>query len=41
MPEAWYTMTKEEKHKFYEFIRAVRFPDGYAANIAKCVSVDG
>jgi hypothetical protein len=41
MPEAWYTMTKEEKRKFCEFIRAVRFPDGYAANLAKCVSADG
>jgi hypothetical protein len=41
MPEAWYTMTKEEKIAFCEFIRAVRFPDGYAANLAKCVSPDG
>jgi hypothetical protein len=41
MPNAWYTMTKEEKGKFCEFIRAVRFPDGYAANLAKCVSANG
>jgi hypothetical protein len=41
MPEAWYTMTKEEKIAFCEFIRAVKFPDGYAANLAKCVSADG
>ena len=31
MPEAWYTMTKEEKNAFCEFIKAVRFPDGYAS----------
>jgi hypothetical protein len=41
MPEAWYTMTKEENRKLYEFIRAVRFPDGYAANLVKCISADG
>ena len=41
MPQAWYTMTKEEKLAFCEFIRAVRFPDGYAANLAKCVYPDG
>mgnify|MGYP005825465569 CR=1 FL=1 len=35
MPRAWYTMSKEQKLAFYEFIRAVRFPDGYAANLAK------
>nr|XP_051202656.1 uncharacterized protein LOC127316300 [Lolium perenne] len=29
MPEAWYTMSKQEKLAFCEFIRAVRFPDGY------------
>jgi hypothetical protein len=34
-------MTKEEKIAFCEFIRAVKFPDGYAANLAKCVSADG
>lgn len=39
-PEAWYTMTKEQKLAFCEFIRQVRFPDGYAANLAKCVSPD-
>nr|XP_051219843.1 uncharacterized protein LOC127337018 [Lolium perenne] len=41
MPEAWYTMSKQEKLAFCEFIRAVRFPDGYAANLSKCVSADG
>jgi hypothetical protein len=41
MPEAWYTMTKEEKRKLCGFIRVVRFPDGYTTNLAKCVSTDG
>ncbi|XP_071679018.1 uncharacterized protein [Lolium perenne] len=37
MPQAWYTMSKQEKIAFCEFIKAVRFPDGYASNISKCV----
>ena len=41
MPPAWYTMSKEEKIAFCEFIRSVRFPDGYAANLEKCISPDG
>ena len=41
MPQAWYTMTKEQKIAFCDFIRSVRFPDGYAANLASCVSPDG
>ena len=40
MPQAWYTMTKQEKIAFCEFIKAVRFPDGYASNISKCVAAD-
>jgi hypothetical protein len=34
-------MTREEKIAFCAFIRAITFPDGYAANLAKCVSPDG
>ena len=34
-------MTKEQKIAFCEFIKAVRFPDGYASNLARCVSPDG
>ncbi|KAK1644427.1 hypothetical protein QYE76_062232 [Lolium multiflorum] len=40
MPQAWYTMSKQEKIAFCEFIKAVRFPDGYASNISKCVASD-
>ena len=41
MPEACYAMTKEEKLAFCEYIMNVRFPDGHAVNLAKCVSPDG
>nr|XP_045088019.1 uncharacterized protein LOC123495193 [Aegilops tauschii subsp. strangulata] len=41
MPRAWYTMSKEQKLAFCEFLRLVKFPDGYAANLAKCVTSDG
>ena len=34
-------MSKEQKLAFCEFLRAVKFPDGYAANLAKCVTSDG
>ena len=41
MRPAWYTMTKEQKLAFYKFIRAVRFPNGYTSNLARCVSPNG
>ena len=41
MPRAWYTITKEQKLAFYEVVRAVKFQDGYAANLAKIVTSDG
>nr|XP_051202323.1 uncharacterized protein LOC127315924 [Lolium perenne] len=40
MPQAWYTMSKQEKIAFCEFIKFVRFSDGYASNISKCVAAD-
>ncbi|XP_071685419.1 uncharacterized protein [Lolium perenne] len=40
MQQAWYIMSKQEKIAFCEFIKAVRFPDGYASNISKCVPAD-
>ncbi|XP_071683555.1 uncharacterized protein [Lolium perenne] len=40
MPQAWYIMSKQEKIAFCEFIKAVRFPDGYVSNISKCVAAD-
>ena len=41
MPTAWYIMSKEEKIAFCDFIRVVRFPDGYAAYLGNCISPDG
>lgn len=39
-PYACYTLTSVEKIKFCRFLKSVKFPYGYASNIAKCVSVN-
>ncbi|CAN1121606.1 hypothetical protein LINPERHAP2_LOCUS866 [Linum perenne] len=39
MPHACYTMTKEERKNFCQFMKEVKFPDGYASNISRCASV--
>ncbi|KAL0367675.1 UNVERIFIED_CONTAM: hypothetical protein Sradi_3657600 [Sesamum radiatum] len=39
MPKAAYTLTKEQKKKICEWVRSLRFPDGYASNIARCVDI--
>ncbi|KAL3826143.1 hypothetical protein ACJIZ3_022172 [Penstemon smallii] len=39
MPPACYTMSKKEKQKFCEFLKSVKFPDGYASNISRCVNI--
>lgn len=39
-PHACYTLTSDERIKFCQFLKPVKFPDGYAFNIAKCVSVN-
>ncbi|KAL3358884.1 hypothetical protein AABB24_015793 [Solanum stoloniferum] len=41
MPSACYNMSEKEKRKFGEFLKCVKFPDGYASNISRCVSADG
>ncbi|GER39830.1 dual-specificity RNA methyltransferase RlmN [Striga asiatica] len=38
MPVACYVMNKKEKQEFCEFLKSVKFPDGYASNISRCVS---
>ncbi|KAL3651956.1 hypothetical protein CASFOL_004958 [Castilleja foliolosa] len=38
MPAASYVMTKKDRREFCEFIRSVKFPDGYAFNISRCVT---
>jgi len=39
VPPACYTLSKEEKHKFCEFLKSVKFPDNYASNISRCANV--
>jgi hypothetical protein len=34
-------MKKKYRAEFYKFLKGVKFPDGYAANLAKSISVDG
>ena len=41
MPHAPYTMTKSQKSDFCDFLKSVKFPDGYASNLATCVTADG
>jgi len=40
-PHAPYTMTKTQKEYFCDFFKSVKFPDGYASNLATCVTADG
>ncbi|KAF7131579.1 hypothetical protein RHSIM_Rhsim09G0057000 [Rhododendron simsii] len=40
-PSASYTLSPEERHGFYEFLKSIKYPDGYAANISRCVSTKG
>ena len=37
-PPAIYTLTPKEKEYFYDFLKSVKYPDGYAANISRCVT---
>ena len=37
LPPAIFSMTKEEKDTFLTVLKEVRVPDGYAANISRCV----
>jgi len=40
VPHAPYKMTKAQISAFCAFIKNVKLPDGYASNLARCVSVD-
>jgi len=40
VPHAPYKMSKAQISVFCAFIKNVKFPDGYASNLARCVSVD-
>ena len=39
--DAPYSLSRELARAFCQFLRELRFLDGYASNFAKCVSVDG
>ena len=39
--EAHYVMTEKHRAEFCKFLKGVKFPDGYAANLAKSISADG
>ncbi|XP_012827605.1 PREDICTED: uncharacterized protein LOC105948893 isoform X2 [Erythranthe guttata] len=39
IPPAAYAMSKKEGQQFCEFLKAQKFPDGYASNISRCVNV--
>lgn len=39
MPHASYTLSSDERKRFCAWIESVKFPDGYASNISRCVNV--
>jgi hypothetical protein len=41
MPNARYTLSKKKKAAFCDFLREVKFPDGFASNISRCINADG
>jgi hypothetical protein len=40
-PDAFYVLNKENKVKFCKFLKGVKFPDGFAANLGRFISADG
>ncbi|XP_026413256.1 uncharacterized protein LOC113309041 isoform X2 [Papaver somniferum] len=38
-PPACYTLKPEQRRDFCKFLRSVKFPDGYAANISRCANI--
>jgi hypothetical protein len=41
MPHAPYTLSKEQKRVFCDFLWEVKFPDGLASNISRCLNAEG
>ncbi|KAL2248211.1 UNVERIFIED_CONTAM: hypothetical protein Sindi_2673400 [Sesamum indicum] len=39
MPKVVYTLTKEQKRRICEWIHSLKFPDGYATNLADYVDM--
>ncbi|KAF7114861.1 hypothetical protein RHSIM_RhsimUnG0074200 [Rhododendron simsii] len=40
-PPAKYTLSPKEREGFLDFLKSIKYPDGYAANISKCVNTNG
>jgi hypothetical protein len=40
-PRACYVLKPEDRKKFLQFVSNVKFPDGYASNISRCVNLEG
>ncbi|XP_025692615.1 uncharacterized protein [Arachis hypogaea] len=38
-PKATYTLTSEQQQDMYWWVQQLRFPDGYASNLARCISL--
>ena len=38
-PKACYTMSKEQKVKICQWVKELRFPDGYSSNLGRCVDM--
>ena len=41
MPHARYTLSTKNKKAFCDFLLSVKFPDGFASNISRCVNAEG
>jgi len=41
LPVALYSLSKDDKETLCKFLHGVKFPDGYAANIRRCVDING
>ncbi|KAL0413242.1 UNVERIFIED_CONTAM: hypothetical protein Sradi_1525900 [Sesamum radiatum] len=41
MPKAVYTLTKNQRKKICDYISGLKFFDGYASNLTRCVDVKG
>ncbi|XP_028077760.1 uncharacterized protein LOC114279671 [Camellia sinensis] len=39
-PPVVYTLSTNERQGFYAFLKSIKYPDGYAANISNCVNAD-
>ncbi|WMV54811.1 hypothetical protein MTR67_048196 [Solanum verrucosum] len=39
LPTACYTLSPEEKHKFFNFLKNLKVPDGFSSNISQCVNL--